>query len=196
MLYNKHNLTVAGFASTSDIRPEIASVLFTSKKTVATDSYQLLEVATPAEISPEDFPTVGGNIPLTSTEPFMVNAKTIKGIKIKKTKGLPILENICLAGRTPEGINFVSTDLEGASVTSGRIVDGTFPDYEQVFPTDAPACELLINGRMVGELLQAIAGMRADEHVTLKVYGQYKPIVILGGGENQPARGMVMPVQK
>ena len=47
MLYNKHNLAVAKFASqTKGLKPELEAVLFTNNKTVATDSTRLIEIST------------------------------------------------------------------------------------------------------------------------------------------------------
>lgn len=48
-MYNKHNLEVYKFASTSPIKPELGCVAFFGNKTVATDSFRLVEVSADGE---------------------------------------------------------------------------------------------------------------------------------------------------
>ena len=50
MLYNKHNLEVAKIASKTTTREELTGVLFTKDKTVASDTFRLLEITTPADM--------------------------------------------------------------------------------------------------------------------------------------------------
>lgn len=45
-MYNKHNLAVAKIASKKTNKPALASVAFCGNKTVATDSFRLVEVTT------------------------------------------------------------------------------------------------------------------------------------------------------
>jgi DNA polymerase III sliding clamp (beta) subunit (PCNA family) len=48
-MYNKHNLEVYKFTSKSDIKQELNCVAFFGNKTVATDSYRLIEVSANGE---------------------------------------------------------------------------------------------------------------------------------------------------
>jgi DNA polymerase III sliding clamp (beta) subunit (PCNA family) len=50
-MYNKLNLDVAKFASKSTLKPELASVAFYGNKTVASDSFRLVEVGASGEAS-------------------------------------------------------------------------------------------------------------------------------------------------
>lgn len=49
MSYNRHNLAVAKFASKSTIRPEMSCVAFYGNRTLATDSFRLVEVSADGE---------------------------------------------------------------------------------------------------------------------------------------------------
>lgn len=44
-MYNKHNLAIHKVASKSTIRPEMATVAFYGNRTVATDSFRLIEIS-------------------------------------------------------------------------------------------------------------------------------------------------------
>lgn len=113
------NIRTVSFASaTSEIKPEIASVFMYTKEgflyTVATDSYRLAEKKVYIEGIVEDFSTI---IP-------------VKNISIV----LSILEDVKDEGVTispyDDGVIFSSKDTNIAI----RTINGTFPDYKQLFP--------------------------------------------------------------
>lgn len=67
-MYNKHNLAVASIASESSIKPEFGCVAFYGNRTVATDSFRLIEVSAKGEAHPVK----------------LMNAKIVKTKKLKK----------------------------------------------------------------------------------------------------------------
>ena len=86
MLYNKHNLAVAKFAAKESGREEIKSVLFKKDKSVATDSYRLLEVSVDSSVKVEDYPHTKGMPAMRGCEPFLASVRQVGEIKIKKSE--------------------------------------------------------------------------------------------------------------
>ncbi|TSD02694.1 MAG: hypothetical protein Athens071426_409 [Parcubacteria group bacterium Athens0714_26] len=172
-------------------------VLFTKDKTVATDSFRLLEITTPSGMKPEDFPIVSDATALKECQPFIVPAKSLREIKIPKSKTLPIMENVAIKKLDKEQVEFLTTDLETAKITTARIINGKFPDYEKIFPCDKPIAEILVNGKFLSELLTIMAKLNnLQQEVKIKIYGKDKPMVLEASNKNQKARGMLMPIKK
>ena len=194
MLWNKHNLAVAKIASKSGIREEIRSVLFTSDKSVATDSVRLLEVSVATTGTAEEFPQVDGMSAMRGCSPFMVSAKQVAELKPKGAKHLPITEFVALKHIDDKRVEFLMTDLESSQVKQARRVDGKFPDYEQIFPKEDAVAEVVLNGEMFSELVKVMSGLH--EQVKVKFYGKEKPIVLECGTDAQKARGMIMPIRE
>lgn len=91
-MYNKLNLAVGKVASKTSIKPELGSIAFYGNKTVATDSFRLLEVSAP-----------GGEL----NEPILLNAKYLKGnLKISPDKDVDLNEIISRSGAAPVAGNF------------------------------------------------------------------------------------------
>lgn len=198
-LYNKLNLEVARFASKTVIKPEFASVLFMDGKTVATDSARLVEITTPrrANENIEDYPTsVGHGEMITKIpEPFMLAAAQIKNLKIAKpSKTLPVLNTVALFRESDKSaIELVSTNIEDKNAVEIRPTEGTFPDYEQVFPKGAPAFEVLINGEYLAEILDTLSKLNNSKQVTIKFFEDKKPLLIEASNDDQSARALLMP---
>lgn len=195
MLYNQNNLNCAAIASKSKTKPEISGVYFTKDKTVATDTFRLLEVGTPAGVKPEEFPVVDGAAAMRGVKPFLIPARSVKDIKLPKNKNLPICENMAIKHLDDKRAEFLTTDLETAKITTARRVEGQFPDYEQLFPKSKPAAEVTINGQLLAELLTVMAKLDKTSAVRLKLYGGNKPVVIEAGNESQKARGLIMGIK-
>lgn len=195
MLYNKHNLAVANFASKSEIRKEIACVFFTDKKTVATDSFRLVEVSTDTALEDERFPEQAGNRkPMKGVKPFLVNAKQVKDLKLPNKGNND--EALALGVFHSDKVRVEVATSEGDS-RNLRPVDGEFPDYEQIFPTEEPAVKILVNGEYLAEVASMLAKMNAFGKVEIELSSNpHKPIVLRGRNDKktQTARAMVMPM--
>lgn len=194
MLYNSLNLEVAKIASKSDMKPEIAGVLFKSDRTCATDGFRLLEVRTPADVKPEDFPMVDGKAAMRGVSPFIVPARSVREIKIPKNATMPICENVAIKHLDDKWVEFLTTDLETAKITTARRVESKFPDYEAIFPIGEPVARVVINGELLAELVKIMAKLDRTSAVRLKFYGLNKPVVLEAGNENQKGRGLLMPI--
>lgn len=197
MLYNEHNLKVAKIASRGGIKPVLECVLFTKDKSVATDSFRLLEVSVPKNAKAGEFPKVQGHSVMQGVKPFLARAREVEKIKIPKKAKLPILEHFGIKHVDNHHAEFLSVDKDGESVqiTNALRVDDQFPDYEKIFPTGKPVAEVDVNAFFLSEILEIMGGMnKHDARITIKIYGEGKPVVVVAGNDNQSARAMIMPV--
>lgn len=192
MLYNENNLLVAKMASKNDTRPELASVLFTKEKTVATDSFRLLEVTTPSDAKIEEFPKTDGKPAMRGFKPFMVPAQSLKEMK---NKG-----KLVAVKHVSEVFSELMTD---ESITRFPAVSGHFPDYEQIFPKGKPVLEVSINPEMFGDILLTVAKMMKNNagsygasEIRISFYGELTPVVVEAGTKTQKIRGLIMPIRK
>lgn len=196
MLYNKHNIAVAKFAAKNDIIPELAGVLFMKDKTVATDSFRLMEVSTSTAYKPEEFPMVGGNAAMRGCSPFLVRAKQVAELKPKGNGLIPITEFVALKHVDDKLAEFMTTDLESSKVSQALRIDGKFPDYEQAFPKGEPRARVLVNGAMLAELLKAMSELSQIKQVEVLFYGEHTPIELRSENSEQKARGLLMPIKE
>ena len=194
MLFNSINLSVAKMASASNIREELASVIFMKDRTVATDSFRLLEITTPKNLNVEDFPKVDGASAMRGFQPFMVSAKALKEIKIPKKAKMPVMESVAIKHVDNNRVEFLTTNGESADIKNIKRTNGQFPDYEKIFPTEKPLAEVELNGMLLAELLEVMSKLDRMSKVKIKVFALNKPIVIEAKSEIQEARGMIMPM--
>lgn len=192
MLYNKNNLSCAKIASKDSFKPELSSVFFTKEKTVATDSFRLLEVSVSSNVEPVEFPDA-----MRGITPFLVDARGVSKIKIPKHKTLTALDYVAIKHIDKTGVTFLTVDDDLAQNTiTARVIDGKFPDYGNLFPVGAPKAEVTLNGKYLAELLEIMAGIGELNKVTIKLYGGEKPVALFAEGSNQKARGLIMPIRE
>lgn len=209
MQYNKNNLSIHRIASKSDLKPEIASVLFTPSHTVATDSFRLIEMSTPADLNAEtlaEYPAIPG-LKKILHDPIMLPADEVarmKILKVSKKSSVPHLECAVLVDdvtpSTGERVALFSTNLEKDERISIRPTPGTFPAYQQVMPnpdTDI-AFSMRINAEYLAEVLTILAPLSPFHEVTL--HFQKTPgrglYITAGSPTTQEAKALVMPLNK
>jgi len=196
MLYNKNNLAVAKIAAKDDnSRPEITGVFFTKDKTVATDSFRLIEVSVDETLKPQDFPVVNRKKALQNCPPFIIPAEEVKKIKLPNNKNLPIVENLAIGGVYQEEVELITTNLESVEGRLVKRIQGRFPDYEWVFPQGKPKAEISVNGKFLEELLSILSNLDDVHAVKIKFYDNEKPLVLEAGNEKQKARALLMPLK-
>ena len=175
MTYNKINLAIAKIASKDNNRPELSSVFFTRNKTVATNSYMLLEVSIPTAE-----PNIAGA--MQSCNPFLVSASDI--IKIKS-------ESVAIKHIDAKAIQFIA---DNQIITIPRI-DGQFPDYDKIFPQGKPKAEVIVNAKYLRTLLENLG--KLSDNITIKIHGDDKPVVLTASyGNHQFSRALLIPVKK
>ena len=197
MLYNNNNLNITKIASKNENRPELTGVFFKSDKTVATDTFRLIEMSTPSNVKPEDYPKLpSGKTAMRGCKPFIVSAKELSKIKIPNNKTLPIVNHLAIGHVDDQRVELLTTDLETEQVKSLRRIDGNFPDYEKLFPVDKPIAEVELNADYLSELLNIMGKLNNLKSVKIKFHGPDKPLVLEASGPDQKARGMLMLLRK
>lgn len=180
MLYNKINLSVAKIASKQSHRPEISGVFFTKDKTVATDSFRLVEISVPANVKAEDYPD---NFAMRGVKPFIASGEMIKAIKLDND-GVVAIKHL-----HDNRIEF----LQGENIINVKRIDGEYPDYLSIIPSGEPVAELKINAKYLSEVLDILGKLGgATSEVTIKVFAKNKPLVIEAGSDKQRGKGLVM----
>lgn len=188
MLYNSHNIECAKY--TSNARPETQGVFFSKNKTVATDSFRLLEVSTPQGIDPANYPQA-----MRGCSPFIADAAVVKKLKIGK-QGIPELNHVAIKHVDDQKIEFLVAEEPNspvATVKTAMRIDAKFPDYENIFPKEEPKARFTINAQYLGEMLMSMA--KLNNQVTVYFYEENKPIKIEGEKNGQKMRALVMPVR-
>lgn len=200
MLYNEHNLSVAKIASKELTREELSGVYFTKDKSVATDSFRLLEVSVSKEQTAESFAKLAklrGESALLGMKPFIVPAKDVKEIKLPKDKSFTISNYAGVKHIDDKKVEFITATTEAANIKSMRRIVGKFPDYENLFPAGEPKAVVVVNGELLSELVEIMAKVGgATKSVKVKFYGPEKQIVLEAGTDTQRARGLLMPVRE
>ena len=194
-LYNQNNLAIAKIADKNKNRPEISGVLFEKNKTVATDSFRLIEMSTPKSLQVSDYPEVTGRKAIEVSAPFIISAEVIKQLKIPKKSPVDILKTAAVLSVDGKTAEFITTDLTSTAITPAPITEGQYPDYKKIYPEGAPVAEVLINASYLSEVLDILGKLdEVSARVRLKFYGKDKPLVLEASNSEQEARAMVMGI--
>ncbi len=177
MLYNKLNLAAAKIAATSN-RPSLEGVLFTKDKTVASDSFKLVVVTVDTSVNVDDFPRIDEKEALKEFSPFLVPAKSLKEIKFVKNKKLPILNYVAVTYADDKEVEFSTTNLETSETKMLKKIDETFPEYEQLFPTDEPKARVTLNANYLLDVLTILAEVNKQGTVEIEFYEDGKPLLL------------------
>ena len=180
-MYNKHNQAVAKFAAKTCVKPVLASVLFTNEKTIATDSSRLLEVSSLRQEDDSE-----------NIDPTLILADSVRVIQLPKKR-----PTFWFKTATKKLVEIMTRDERGAEkvFSTNDIIDEEFPDYEQLFPTEFDV-EIIMNGKLLGEMLTEIGKMSKRSSVTIKIK-QGKPVVLISEtDEGQKVRGLIMQQRK
>lgn len=179
-MYTKHNLLPIKITAPNQIKPELASVAFYGNRTIATDSFRLLEVSAFGE----------------AHEPTLMLRDTLKTYKLKTYK-------------TEKGqIKFTEKDIEektGHNLSEQATAPfGMYPDVDKIMSEspDEEYATIKVNGALFGELLSQMAKMNKFSMVEIKIPTQkkYSPIHVYTNShkpheaENQTAHGLMMPI--
>jgi hypothetical protein len=198
MLYSKHNFEIAEFCGNGDIRPELGGILVAPDKTVATDSFTLVEVTTPPDIPVEDFPAVPGCSIAPVKDRFIFPKAAAKLVlkSLPKKAGLPVLQRAATLQTEHGTAGFVTTNLETHTPTAAKVIDAQYPAYEPLFDKkDEPKSVVRVNAEYLERLGKFFKGFGSG-HVRIKTYGESESIMFESETtEPQQARALLMPLR-
>jgi len=204
MIYNKNNLVISDIASKTEIRPEITGILFKKDRTVATDSYALIEVKNPKNfIDAKNIPILPAKQkPLTnfSKKGYILPAKSVKKMLSNLTDNneLPELDNTCwfLNTNDPAVSSVVSTDLEQNNTTTTKNLEGNYPDYDKIIPKkEGKSIEVSLD--ILKNMINTLAKMSIKYPSSLKitVYDNQTPVKITTKTDKeQDITALIMPI--
>jgi DNA polymerase III sliding clamp (beta) subunit (PCNA family) len=162
---------LSAFTAKTDIKQELAGVLVTKDKLVATDSYRLIEVQSDA----------GKDL----------SAPVIVGLP----KGAKTIEHIEMAG------NDATIKSKGALYPASFTLAGDrFPKYESVIPNIEDATiSVSVNPEYLQDIARAFQELAKQnkgklDGVTMHLFDTKKPIVFTNN--NGTARALLMPIIK
>ncbi len=201
MLYTRHNFEVADFCDTRGIRPELAGILVTPDGTAATDSYVLLEVSSPsADNAEKDFPAIPGHAITARDDQFIFPKESarqvLKTIPKKTDSGSGVVQRAAVLETDKGFAGFIATDHVQIRPTIAKEIEGTFPEYQQLFPTAKPKSVVSVNAKQQEKLAKFFAGLSKLGNVTIKTYGAQDPILFEAQNEVQTARALLMPLRQ
>lgn len=207
MLYNSHNLNVRKIVAGTSAPAELQSVFFTETKTVATDRYRLLEITVPkVDMDKLSSPDNGGFTTLDGAtkhymrghKPFLISALALEGIKLKEDRHAgeagKHLSAIGVSHLDDKKVEMLMFNGVGAEVKTLPRVNEKFPDYEKIIPTGKPLAEVVLNAKLLRELLAIME--KLGEQVKFQVFGEEQPVILTCSNGEQDARGIIMPIRE
>jgi len=127
-------------------------------------------------------------------KPFMVEGKSLSGVRIERDKNLPILESIGVRYLDNERVEFVTGGLGNEQVIGMRRVEGSFPDYKKLIPQGEGQVKVRVDIEYLQDVLKVMKGV--GKYVDIRIYGNDKAIRLDCAGEHQKAVGLLMPVRE
>ena len=173
---SKANLASAAVCGNADSRPILSGLAVDHTGTTATDGHALVHIAHQ------------GIEPANTEMPVMIlDPQTVKALK----------------GASPTvssdgngGVNAAS--MNGIAHYPLGVIEGTYPDWASVVPTEEPVIVLGLDLALLHRTLHALSAPTrngAQVKATISIYGVKRPVKIeTTAGEGQEAMAIVMPM--
>lgn len=197
-LGREHDITA--FASSDPSRYVIGGVFLDTKRkaVVATDGGMLIQV--PFDVT-EEFPPLGeGLSPVT--QPVILPAKQLKEAITQATKyagSLPILSRVAVAknGETNK-VALATTDLDTQRDYKVKVIEGNYPNYMQVIPTEQPPHSICLSAQRLKTICEYALKNAAKGEIGIRfaMSDELSPItfsIVLPEGKR--ATGVLMPMR-
>lgn len=176
----------AKFASTSEIRPELAAVMIDGRKAVATDSFRLMEVTRKEQ--------TGETLPAAAKKPWLVFAKEL--LKVKHVaKGT---QTGILTGDGESGSGEVKTDVATFPVRIHTYHADGYPKYETIMDgaEKEESSELRFHAGYLRDICETMEKI-GDGYITIRFpHAKAKPMLITNEDKQHKARALLMPLNR
>ena len=194
-VYNGKNLLTSEVASKDIDRPALGYTRFENDKTLATDSFSLLEISTPG-LKTREYPDIQKKKPLKNFKPFEIKTDDIK----TKKHNMPIVDDtFVILEVTDDKVKIGTNSLETSNVTEINKFDGEFPDMEKVKPDEKDYAFVKVSTEYLKRLL-TLAHKFAEERnkdkdvfIGLSKKDNKKPIILKKKNTDQTFYGLLMP---
>lgn len=174
------------FASTSEIRAELACVMVDGRTAVATDSFCLMEITRKEQ--------AGAELPKAAKKPWLVFAKELLKVK-HEPKGIKVG---VLKGDGKSGKGEVHTDVANFPVRIHTYHADGYPKYEQVFPKEGERdeSEMKFNAEYLKEICDTMSKIGGG-YISIRFpHKKGLPIVITNEDKEHSARALLMPLNR
>lgn len=194
MIYNSLNLEAVKFTASNDTRPALASVFFKRNATIGTDGYKLVEISTSLKADEDSF-VVNGKKQMAGCEPFLLTASEVKTIKLKEAKDK--ISGVGLGHLDNDKAELLIKDANGEGVRIIKRVNDKFPDYANLFPAGEPKAQVMLNSDYMAQVAELCGKLKTTtKGMTMKFYGDDKPLVIEASNDEQYIRALIMPIRQ
>ena len=195
MQLNRHSLEVARFSHTGDDRPVLSALCVNKTHCVATNSHTLLEVAHPRQ-NDADTPQGVKNDGTTGLLPGEAALHASKNIP--RGESLFAFQHAFTSvDPAKKRMTLTTTDLMQEKSVEAGMIDGTYPDYRQVFPTGRPKAVIAIDPKLLKEMADYFAKHEQAGRVLIEFHGDMQPLVLRGETDaGQAIRGAIMPMRQ
>ena len=202
MLYNKYNFKINTFCG-DNTRPEISGVFVSPNKTVATDSFTLIEISS-VKGNIKDFPTMPNKKALSNFPSFILPKEkagdVVKLFDGKKNITLPIIENAVVSKRDKHTAEIGKTDLESYNSVMSKVIDGVYPQYEDLLVERGRFIEVNLNPKFLTKIalfLGEFVGSNRTPEIKVKIpIKKDEPVRFYAKNEHgQEAKVILMPIK-
>jgi DNA polymerase III sliding clamp (beta) subunit (PCNA family) len=179
MKYNKNNLSVVKLTSTSKqkFKPELCSVLFTENKTVATNSFELIEISTPK------------NDEKVKPFKFMVQGDIVKCLP-------NMYELDATYSKEKHTVEFSTANALFENKITVNEQEGEYPDYKTIIPDDKKIqSKVVLNAFYIQDVISILKNVSGKNgRITIKFFGEGKPVLFEAHNDKQEGRALIMPM--
>lgn len=193
------------FVSRDVTREILTAVHVTPDYCEATDSYRLVRITHRDQMTdPENYPRVAGRSVVSEVPasgvciPAESIQKALAGIP--KKKSLPVLEQVALE-ITDHYANLTTTDLEQTVTNQARLIEGTFPNVQQLIESFTPkdgdtSVTVAFNATFLKEVAAAVEKFGRNVPIEITLQDPLKPALIRAKNENgQTLTAILMSVR-
>lgn len=209
MIFDKNNLVIADICAKDESRPEISGVLFKKDRTIATDSYTLIEVKNNedrASVMIKNLPELPDKANLLvnfAKKGYIIPVNSVKKIlsNLPAKQDLPALE-VCrfIQPKDLETSVIATYDTEKADVVMTKNIVGDYPSVNSILdPAKNYPLKVIVDIKKLKQVVDVIAKMNLSEagDVEILIKGEFDPFVIKAKTENrQEVHALVMPIRK
>jgi hypothetical protein len=205
MFFNRFNFLIKDFTVRNSARPEIDGVFVSSKETVATDSFKIIRVSS-VKANSDDFPVIPHKPKLKKDfKAFILPSEkasdVLKLFKSKSSVALPILDNAVVMRRNKTDVEVGKTDLESYNSVLSKIIQGQYPQYNEIFQEQGKYIEVSVNPTYLTQIAKFFSSFVNDNNIKeLKIrvpVNPDKPVIFSGRNVNtgQTAEALLMPIK-
>lgn len=191
MHLNAQSLDAAKFASTHEKKGILTGLMIAKDRVAATDSFHMIEVKHP-QFTDE---TPSGIRNDSETGVFPAKSAIHARKNIPKGENLFALKKAFTYVDEKKNMTITTTDFMEEKTVESRLIDGVYPNYDQVFPKGEPIARIMVDAKFLQNMAAYFEAHGDSRSVLIQFYGETQPLVFKGhtAVTIQDVRGLIMP---